>query len=118
MLLIVDNEPALLNVTGEILKQKGYKVLSANSAKQALRILENESIDLLLSDAIVPEMDGYQLVTLVKEKYPTIKFQLASGFTDDRHVGMVDEVLNHELLHKPYHLKTLLKKIRQLLDEK
>lgn len=116
-ILIVDDEAALLNLSCEILKQKGYKVICAENAPQALKILENESIDLLLSDLIMPEMDGYQLAAIVQEKYPEVKIQLASGFANDLNVDMIDDDLHQNLIYKPYQSQTLLRRIRELLDE-
>lgn len=116
-ILVVDDEPALTKLTTEILEQKGYRTLIANSSKQALTILEIETVDLLLTDVIMPEIDGYQLAAIVQKKYPNTKIQLASGFTDDRHKGIFDQSLHQNLLNKPYHSKTLLIRIRKLLDE-
>ena len=115
VIMVVDDEPALLGLTSEILRQQGYRVACADSGKQALDILENKSIDLLLSDVIMPEMDGYQLAETVKKKYPAIKIQLASGFNDEHNANLVDDDLRKMLLHKPYDSKTLLLRIRELL---
>lgn len=115
-ILIVDDEAGLINLTSEILSKKGYQVICAESGKQALDMLENESIDLLLSDIIMPEMDGYELAAIVQKKYPSTKIQLASGFSDDRKQKVFDDSLQKNLLQKPYHSQTLLKRIRQLLD--
>ena len=112
----VDDENALLLMASEILNLKGYKVITAESGKNALAILENEKIDLLLSDVIMPEMDGYHLATKVQEKYPHVKIQLASGFSDDRHIGVKDSSLHENLLKKPYAANDLLIRIRELLD--
>ena len=117
-ILLVDDEPALLNLIREILSPHGFNVISAESVKEALNILQHESIDILISDIIMPEMDGYQLAAIVKEKYPGIKIQLASGFTDDRGKGMVDESLQQNLLLKPFNSQALLQRIRELLNEK
>lgn len=116
-ILIVDDEPALLRLSSEILKRHGFNVLSVESAKKALQILEHETVDLVFSDVIMPEMDGYQLAALVKEKYPAIKIQLASGFTDNRNMGMVDESLQQNLLFKPFNSQSLLQRIRERLNE-
>ena len=117
-ILVVDDETALLNFTSELLSRQGYRVFRAESAKQALQILEREQIDLLLSDVIMPEMDGYQLAALVQEKYPAIKIQLASGFAETWNTGVFDESLRQKLLDKPYNSQVLLKTIRSLLDNK
>ena len=115
-ILIVDDEPALLYLCSEFIDAEGYQVFTAENAKQALEILEKESIDLMLSDVIMPEMDGFQLAAIVQNKYPDIKIQLASGFSDDRHLKSNNDSLNKELIHKPYNSKTILKRIRELLD--
>jgi hemerythrin-like metal-binding protein/PAS domain S-box-containing protein len=112
-ILIVDDEIGLLKLTSELLRKHGYNVICAESAQQALNELENVPVDLLLSDVIMPAMDGYELASIVQKKYPDIKIQLASGFTDDRQSD--DEHLQKNLLQKPYDLKVLLQNIRGLL---
>ncbi len=116
-ILVVDDEPALLDLTGEILNKHNYKTLFANNAKQALSLLGTQPVDLIVSDVIMPEMDGYQLAAAVHKKYPQIKIQLASGFSDERHMGMVDENLHAQLINKPFRGQELLQKIRALLDD-
>ncbi len=116
IILIVDDESALLTMASEILSMKGYKIFTAKSGKDALAILEKEKIDFLLSDVIMPEMDGYQLAIQVQEKHPHVKIQLASGFSDDRHIGVKDSSLHENLLKKPYAAYDLLIRIRELLD--
>lgn len=116
-ILVVDDELALLNFLSEVLSQNGYNVLCAERAEQALKIMEKESIDLMLSDVIMPEMNGYQLASIVQEKHPDIKIQMASGFTDDSQLGIKDESLHENLLRKPYQAQLVLKRIRSLLDE-
>jgi len=116
-ILVVDDEPALLKMASEILNQQGYKVLCAEGASQALDILASESIDLLLSDVIMPEIDGYQLAKKVREKYPDIKIQLVSGFTDNRQGSDINDDLHQSLIAKPFNSKTLLQRIRSILDE-
>ena len=117
-ILVVDDEPNSLFVTSQILKDQAYNVITAENAKKALDILEHEHVDILISDIIMPEIDGYQLAAMVKEKYPAIKIQLASGFADNRNAGMVDENLQKSLLHKPFNSQILLQRIRELLIEK
>jgi PAS domain S-box-containing protein len=117
-ILVVDDEESLLNLTREILDSHGFNIIIANSAREALNILENNSIDILISDIIMPEMDGYQLASIVKEKYPDIKIQLASGFSDNDNMDMVDDDLQQNLLFKPFNSQALLQRIRELINEK
>jgi len=116
-ILVVDDEPALLTLTGEILSEHGFNVFSAESANKALEILEQETIDILISDIIMPGMNGYQLAAMVREKYPAIKIQLASGFADDRNMGEIDKSLQQNLLVKPFNSQDLLQRIRELTGE-
>jgi len=115
-ILVVDDEEALRVLCTELLSQEGYQVFCADGGKQALDILKHEQIDLVLSDIIMPEMDGYQLSAIIQEQYPQIKIQLASGFSDERHKEIVDEDLRMNLLYKPYNSQALLKNVRGLLD--
>ena len=116
-LLVVDDEQAMTKLAHEILSAQGYEVLTANDGEQALLILEKEAVDLVISDVIMPNMDGYQLAAKVQQSYPHIKLQMISGFTDDRHSNMDDSLLHKNMLHKPYSSNTLLTRVRNLLDE-
>ena len=116
-ILVVDDEPALLHLCAEILSQYGYDVVCAKSANQALNLLSKESVDLLLTDVIMPDMDGHELAAIVRKKYPVIKIQLVSGFADDGNREVIDESLLQNMINKPYSSEMLLKRVRQLLGE-
>ena len=115
-ILVVDDETKLLDLCTEILEQQGYQVLPASSCSEALQLLDAHNVDLLFSDVVMPDMDGYELALIVAQKYPTIKIQMTSGFTDDRQNALGDDSLHKNLLIKPYRAQALLGKIRQLLD--
>ncbi|HHI94462.1 MAG TPA: response regulator [Gammaproteobacteria bacterium] len=116
-LLVVDDELALLELAQNILTTQGYRVLTADDGEQALTVLETESVDLVISDVIMPNMDGYQLAAKVRQRYPHIKLQMVSGFSDDRHDGMTDDALHQNMLYKPYTSHTLLTHVRSRLNE-
>ena len=113
-ILVVDDESQLLNLASEILSRYGYKVICAQHANEALKILETESIDILFSDVIMPDIDGYELAAITQEKYPNVKIQLASGFTGDHHTKYVNTALTNNLLQKPYNGQSLINKIQSL----
>lgn len=115
-LLIVDDETALLHLTCESLSRHGYPVFCAENARDALEILNRESVDVLISDIIMPDMNGYELASIVKKKYPKIRIQLVSGFSDEQNIGNTDSELSKSLLQKPYSTRALLNKIRELLE--
>jgi len=116
-ILVVDDEIALLNLSTEVLRQQGYKVIPVSSSQQALEVLESTPVNLLLSDVIMPEIDGYQLAATVQAQYPTVKIQLASGFTDNRHSDQLSTNLIDNIIQKPFKIKEVLTRIRALLDE-
>ncbi|MCF6218349.1 MAG: PAS domain S-box protein [Gammaproteobacteria bacterium] len=116
VILVVDDEPSLLKLESEILGREGYRVITAAGAQQALDVLEREHIDLLLSDVIMPSMDGYQLAEIVRKKYPAIKIQLVSGFSDDRHMQGGDLALYENIISKPMQAKELLERVKRLLS--
>ena len=116
-ILLVDDEQDLLFLSKVALEKHGYKVFTANSADQALDLLAAQHIDLMVSDIIMPEMNGYQLTDIVLKRYPAIKIQLVSGFVDKITDSVIDDSLKQQLLYKPFNQKTLLKRIRLLLDQ-
>ncbi len=113
-ILVVDDEPSLLTMSANILGLQGYRVLTAGYGEEALAILEKEHVDLLLSDIIMPGMDGYELTARVSELYPTIKILLMSGYSDLKR--KVNQQLHDNIIRKPFSVDSLLKQIRLLLD--
>ncbi len=116
-ILVVDDEVALLNLLDEIFSQQGYQVIPVDNGEKALDILKTTHVDLLFSDVIMPEIDGYQLAATVQAQYPNIKIQLASGFTDDRIPGKPNTNLVSSVIQKPFNIQELLARIRYLLEE-
>ena len=114
----MDDELALRDMTYEILSQHNYYIICAENGKVAQDMLKNESIDLVLSDIIMPELNGYQLASFIQEKYPAVKIQLTTGYSDDHSIDMVSDNLKDNLLHKPYSPQTLLKRVSELLGSK
>ena len=117
-ILVVDDEAALVTLAAEMLNSAGYQVLKASNSKQAMTILEQQTIDLLLTDVVMPEMDGYQLADFVVQAYPSIKIMLLSGYTGTETSSGRSSRSDYPLLLKPYQPTELMSKIRQILDEK
>lgn len=116
-ILVVDDETSLRVLAKEILTNYGYTVYCADSGEQALEILKNKSIDLLLTDIIMPNMDGYQLAAEVRKLYPEVKIQMVSGFSDDRKIKSADDSLHQQRISKPFNSHELLTKLREVLDK-
>lgn len=114
-ILIVDDEIALRELASEILSLKGYQILMAEDGTQALEILATQTIDLMISDVIMPEMNGYQLAELVSKKYPKTKIQMISGYTDKLERGQAN-IIKTEIIYKPYSTAELQKAVFELLN--
>ena len=115
--LVVDDEESLLSLSKVMLSEYGYKVLCAENAEKALEILEAESVELLFSDIIMPDMDGYELAAIVQEKYPLIEVLLTSGIKNEFLDNARDDMLQQNILPKPFSAEELTKRIRKLLDD-
>jgi len=69
-LLCVDDEPNILSSLRRLFRGKGYRVLTAESGPEGLRVLENDSVDLVISDMRMPEMDGARFLAQVRQRWP------------------------------------------------
>jgi len=115
--LLVDDEPALLQLGVQMLKSQGYKVYCAESADNALWILSQNEVDLMVSDVIMPGTSGFDLAKQVETLYPNIKIQLVSGYVGEQAGGDKNSPYMKALLSKPYTSEALLTRVRSLLDE-
>jgi len=117
-ILLVEDEAEVRRYARKLLVQQGYKVLAAGSGPEALRVWKRQrgSIDMLLTDVIMPQMSGSELAEDLKARRPDLKVLYISGYTDDviaRH-GILDT--GTELLQKPFTPESLGRKVRSLLD--
>ncbi len=117
-LLVVDDESDLGEMVSEFLSEHGYTVYYANNGAQALELLQQHpDIQLLFSDVVMPEMNGYELAEKAVTISPRLKVLLTSGYTDMAVAHNGQARFNTNLLHKPYNLAELSRRIRQTLDE-
>jgi two-component system cell cycle sensor histidine kinase/response regulator CckA len=116
----VEDDAALREVTYEFLQSSGYTVIVAESPEQALRLAEshNGRIEFLLTDIIMPKMNGRELATRLVKMQPAMKVLYVSGYADgivrDGSHGPLEEGL--AFLQKPFTRRGLTHKIREILD--
>jgi PAS domain S-box-containing protein len=119
-ILLVEDEPAILKMTTIMLQRLGYTVLGANTPGEAIRLAHEYSgdIHLLMTDVIMPEMNGRELAADIQFHYPRIKRLFMSGYTADMisHQGILGEGVN--FIQKPFSKKELAAKMRESLTEK
>lgn len=118
--LFIDDEDMIIEIAEEILEQLGYKVLIARSGKEAIEIYEEnkERIDIVVLDMIMPDMSGSDTYDRMKEIDPDIKVLLSSGYSIN---GRATEILDrgcNGFIQKPFKMKELSQKLREILDEK
>jgi PAS domain S-box-containing protein len=117
-ILLVEDEPAILAMTTQMLEEMGYAVIAAGTPGEAIRLArENQGqIELLLTDVVMPEMNGRDLARTIMPIYPSLKCLFMSGYTADviAHHGELDEGIH--FIQKPFAMKDLGAKIRAALE--
>lgn len=118
-LMLVEDEDAVRAFSARALRNKGYNVLEANSGETALEMLagEGEPIDLLVTDVVMPRLDGPSLVKEVRAQRPDLKVIFISGYAEDNFRKRLDEDAGIHFLPKPFSLKQLAGKVKEVLGE-
>lgn len=119
-ILLVEDEPAVRSLAHQVLSRAGYNVMVASEGHQALRLAETHTgtIDLLLSDLVMPHMSGAQTAQLLQRAQPDTCVLLMSGYTD--HPVLRDQPIPEvaELLSKPFTPDGLMRAVRRVLDRR
>ena len=118
-ILVVEDEELVRKLAIRLLKSQGYKVLEASDGAKALALCEEyrESIDLLLTDVVMPGMSGRKLADRLKQIHPETKVLYMSGYTDNAivHHGILEEGI--DFIQKPFGFDRLAKKVREVIDK-
>jgi CheY-like chemotaxis protein len=117
-ILVVEDDRNVREMTAESLRELGYSVLQAADGPEALNLLENERVDLIFTDIVMPQMNGRQLADAVTEKWPDIRILYTTGYARNAivHNGVLDHGVS--LLAKPFSLEQLAHKVREVLNGK
>jgi CheY-like chemotaxis protein len=117
-ILLVEDEPAILNITSQMLENQGYIVLKAGTPGSAIKLVREHhgEIHLLMTDVIMPEMNGRDLAKNVHSINPGIKRLFMSGYTADviAHHGVLDDDVH--FIQKPFSLTNMAAMVREVLD--
>lgn len=117
-LLIVENEPAIRNLLQVALRRNGYTVLAAESGREALELVRNhaDAIHLLITDVVMPDMDGPELVRQLSTIRPDTRTLFMSGYMDDTLGERGILSTNANFIQKPFSPRTIAQKVRDILD--
>jgi DNA-binding response OmpR family regulator len=117
-ILLVEDDPQLNQLASSVLAHCGYKVLAAANAEEGLAVCRTHphEIHLLVTDVVMPKMNGRQLAEQVAQIRPSVKLLYVSGYTSNAivHYGVLDAGL--WFLPKPFSLAALVAKVREVLD--
>lgn len=118
-ILCVDDEPNILSALRRIFRPKGYKVLVAESGRAGLELLQNEQVDLVISDMRMPEMDGAQFLAKVRDQWPDTVRMLLTGYAD---VNAIIEAINrgeiYRYITKPWDDNDITLVVRHALERR
>ena len=113
--LLVDDDEQVRRAIGLLLKNLGYRALIASDACEALSLLDDHKrVDLMVTDIVMPGMDGVQLGERVKDRRPELPVVFISGYTD----RTVPELEGSQFLRKPFAIRELAQVVRDTLDRR
>ena len=115
--LLVEDEDVVRSFAARALSRQGYEVLEAGTGVEALEVMAREKgkVDIVVSDVIMPEMDGPTLLKELRKTNPGLKFIFVSGYPDDAFKKSLDENEAYSFLPKPFTLSQLAAKVKEQL---
>jgi len=113
-ILTVDDDPDVREFANNVLAEAGYRVLEAQSGEAALRVIENEpEIQLILTDIVMPGLNGIDLARQVQARRPEMKVLYASGYW----AHIVNSLDGEQVVGKPFRAADLVNRVRRALGE-
>ena len=116
-ILVIDDEPVILNSCRKVLEQDGFDVYLVPSADEALKAMKKEVFDLLLVDVKMPKHDGIYLMQKVKEKWPDVPIIVMSGYPTPDTITDGAKMGADAFIAKPFTPDELLETIRQVIQK-
>jgi PAS domain S-box-containing protein len=118
--LVIDDDPGVLDTVGRMLKQEGFNVLAATSGKNATELYQSakDRIDIIILDMIMPEMGGFEAFNKIRQLNPEAKFVLSSGYSLSAEVVQLLSAGGVEFLQKPYSTNEMLGKVNAVMARK
>ena len=118
IILLVDDEECVIDANRLLLERLGYRVLTAKSGSEAIKIFESspENVQMVILDMIMPEMSGGEIYDRLKALNPNVKAILCSGYDIDGNAQDIMDRGCNGFLQKPFGIEHLSQKLRQVLD--
>lgn len=119
-ILLVDDEESIRTMVQAVLSEPEYEFTEASNGAEALGILENTRFDLIITDVIMPDCDGIELVMTVRRKLPDIKVIVMSGggrVRADHYLNLAEKLGAARVFEKPFNTAELRETVKELLEE-
>lgn len=115
--LVAEDDSAVREFVTRALLQKGHEVTAVGDGMQALDALKGSHFDMLLSDIVMPELDGIALALKVSMDYPELPVLLMTGYAAERQRAHNLDVLSHEIIAKPFTLDDICSATDRILND-
>jgi len=115
-ILVVDDNNSLRRVLSKELSENGYVVLTAANGREAINLVEDEKIDLVLLDIKMPELDGFEVLKYIKRKFPLVKVIMLTAYADLKNAMKSKKLGADDFASKPFDLADLFSTIDRVLQ--
>jgi len=118
-ILIIDDDPQMLNMLGQILEREGHEVVKALDGKEGLKLYRENPTDLVITDIIMPETEGMETIMELQRDFPDVKIIAISGGGHniaESYLYMARVLGVHKTFAKPIARDELLKAVREILE--
>ncbi len=117
-ILIVDDDPSIVDLLEQFLQRKGFECKTAENGQKALELLENSPFTIVITDLIMPQIDGLELLKIIKESWPDTDVIVMTGYTKNFTYTDVIRAGANDFVQKPFTLDEIEAKLQRLIKER
>ena len=117
-ILIIDDEEQIREMLAQMLTREGYEVVHANNGKEGMKACREQKVDLIITDIIMPEKDGIEMILELRRDFPHLKVIAISGggrLGPDGYLEMAQKLGAHRTFFKPFNRQEILDAVQELL---
>lgn len=114
-ILIVDDEPGIVEEVSSFLSEEGYEISTADTAGDGIQRAESFRPHLILLDMKLPDQSGIEVLRVVKKSYPEIKVIVNTGYVDQKMIDEAEALGRDSFLQKPFNLERLVEEVERVL---
>lgn len=118
-ILVIDDEPSVLELARTILERAGYEVIAAPDGRVGMRLFRERPSDLVITDLIMPEKEGIEVIIELRRDFPDVKIVAISGggiIDAENYLTLAKNLGAHCIIRKPFGMNEMLEAVRKLLE--